>query len=52
MRPLLLLVAGFTAALAVAAPASAADCLPGQVEAAPCAVAQPPCPVVELPCEG
>ncbi|WP_216913608.1 MULTISPECIES: hypothetical protein [unclassified Synechococcus] len=51
MRPLLLLVAGFTAALAVAAPAHAADCLPSQVEAAPCAVSQPPCPVVELPCE-
>ncbi|MCP9935182.1 MULTISPECIES: hypothetical protein [Cyanophyceae] len=51
MRSLLLLMAGFTAAVAVAAPARAADCLPGQVQAAPCAVSQPPCPVVELPCE-
>lgn len=42
MRPLLLLVAGFTAALAVAAPARAADCLPSQVQAAPCVVSQPP----------
>jgi hypothetical protein len=51
MRSLLLLMAGFTAAVAVAAPARAADCLPGQAQPAPCAVAQPPCPVVELPCE-
>jgi len=51
MRPFLLLVAGFTAALAVAAPARAADCLPGQVRSAPCEQVQPPCPVVELPCE-
>ncbi len=51
MRPLLLLVAGLTAALAVAAPARAADCLPSQAQEVPCAVSQPPCPVVELPCE-
>ncbi|MEA5410581.1 hypothetical protein VB737_02260 [Synechococcus sp. BA-120 BA3] len=52
MRPVLLLLAGFTAAVAVAAPARAADCLPSTVQEAPCAVSQPPCPVVELPCEG
>ena len=52
MRPFLLMVAGLTAAIAVAAPARAADCLPDQVQAAPCAVAQPPCPVLELPCDG
>ncbi len=52
MRPVLLLLAGFTAAVAVAAPARAADCLTNQVGVAPCAVSQPPCPEVDLPCEG
>lgn len=51
MRHLLLLAAGLAAAFAVAAPARAADCLPGQVLEAPCAASQPPCPVIELPCQ-
>ena len=51
MRPLLALVAGLAATIAMAAPAQAADCLPSLVQEAPCAVSPPPCPVLELPCE-
>ncbi|MEA5441863.1 hypothetical protein [Cyanobium gracile] len=51
MRPLFALVAGLAATVAMAAPAQAADCLPSQVQEAPCAASQPPCPAVELPCE-
>jgi len=52
MRPLLVLVTGLTAAIAMAAPARAADCLPSQTQVAPCAAPQPPCPVLEQPCKG
>ncbi|MCT0208444.1 hypothetical protein [Synechococcus sp. CS-1332] len=51
MPPLQLLVAGLAAAIALAAPARAANCLPSQAQVSPCAVSQPPCPVVELPCD-
>jgi hypothetical protein len=55
MRTQLLLSAGLAAVtvsvMAMAAPARAADCPPGQALEGPCAAPLPPCPASEPPCE-